>query len=175
MKRESNTTFLDRLHAFRTGRTHRGFTLLELMIVMTIILILATMGAGRYEQSVQRAKEAALKQDLFVMRQAIEQYTLDKTTAPQSLDDLVTAGYLREIPTDPMTRALESLTSIRPRKPTLLPKALPTTRGSSGSLTHVCALTAGPGDIFDGWFAAVRCLTTPHVSLIISSRGGAVW
>jgi general secretion pathway protein G len=105
MKRENNTTFLGRLHAFRAGRTHRGFTLLELMIVMTIILILATMGAGRYEQSVQRAKEAALKQDLFVMRQAIEQYTLDKTTAPQSLDDLVTAGYLREIPTDPMTRA----------------------------------------------------------------------
>lgn len=104
MKR-NDTTFLDRLQAVRAGRISRGFTLLELMIVMTIILILATMGAGRYEQSVQRAKEAALKQDLFVMRQAIEQYTLDKQTAPQSLDDLVTAGYLREIPTDPMTRA----------------------------------------------------------------------
>jgi len=105
MKREYNTSFLGRLRASRAGRNPRGFTLLELMIVMTIILILATMGAGRYEQSVQRAKEAALKQDLFVMRQAIEQYTLDKQTAPQSLDDLVTAGYLREIPTDPMTRA----------------------------------------------------------------------
>jgi general secretion pathway protein G len=81
-----------------------GFTLLELMIVITIILILATLGAGRYEQSVTRAKEAALKQDLFVMRQAIEQFTLDKEAAPSSLDDLVTAGYLRQIPTDPMTR-----------------------------------------------------------------------
>jgi general secretion pathway protein G len=81
-----------------------GFTLLELMIVITIILILATLGAGRYEQSVTRAKEAALKQDLFVMRQAIEQFTLDKEAAPTSLDDLVTAGYLRQIPTDPTTR-----------------------------------------------------------------------
>jgi general secretion pathway protein G len=81
-----------------------GFTLLELMIVITIILILATLGAGRYEQSVTRAKEAALKQDLFVMRQAIEQFTLDKEAAPNSLDDLVTAGYLRQIPTDPTTR-----------------------------------------------------------------------
>jgi len=71
-----------------------GFTLLELMIVITIILILATLGAGRYEQSVTRAKEAALKQDLFVMRQAIQQFTLDKEAAPSSLDDIVTAGYL---------------------------------------------------------------------------------
>ncbi len=81
-----------------------GFTLLELMIVITIILILIAMGVGRYERSVLRAKESALKQDLVVMRQAIEQYTLDKQVAPQSLDDLVTATYLREIPTDPITR-----------------------------------------------------------------------
>ena len=81
-----------------------GFTLLELMIVITIILVLLAMGMGRYEQSVLRSKEAALKQDLFVMRNAIEQYTLDKQAAPQSLDDLVSAGYLREVPVDPMTR-----------------------------------------------------------------------
>lgn len=81
-----------------------GFTLLELMIVVAIILILIAMGIGRYERSVLRAKESALKQDLVVMRQAIEQYTLDKQVAPQSLDDLVTAGYLRDIPTDPITR-----------------------------------------------------------------------
>lgn len=81
-----------------------GFTLLELMIVITIILILIAMGAGRYEQSVLRSKEAALKQDLFVMRHAIEQYTLDKQAAPQSLDDLVSGAYLREVPVDPMTR-----------------------------------------------------------------------
>ncbi len=82
----------------------RGFTLLELMIVITILLILLTLAAGRYEQSVARAREAALRQDLVVMRQAIEQYTLDKQQAPQSLDDLTSAGYLREIPLDPMTR-----------------------------------------------------------------------
>ena len=81
-----------------------GFTLLELMIVMAIILVLATLGAGRYEQSLIRSHEAALKQDLFVMRNAIQQYTLDKEAGPSSLDDLVTSGYLREIPRDPMTR-----------------------------------------------------------------------
>ncbi len=81
-----------------------GFTLIELMIVITIILILLSMAAGRYEQSILRAREAALKQDLWVMRRAIEQYTIDKEQPPQSLEDLVTAGYLRAIPVDPVTR-----------------------------------------------------------------------
>lgn len=85
-------------------RLIRGFTLLELMIVISIIAILATIGAGRYEQSIIRAHEAALHQDLFVMRNAIDQYTLDKEAAPNALDDLVGAGYLREVPTDPITR-----------------------------------------------------------------------
>ena len=88
----------------RRSLRRAGFTLLELMIVITIILVLLAMGMGRYEQSVLRSKEAALKQDLFVMRNAIEQYTLDKQAAPQSLDDLVSAAYLREVPVDPMTR-----------------------------------------------------------------------
>lgn len=70
---------------------------------MTIIVILASMAAVRYDKSIQRAKEAALHQDLSVMRQAIQQYTLDKEQAPQSLDDLVSAGYLRAIPNDPIT------------------------------------------------------------------------
>jgi general secretion pathway protein G len=90
--------------ALRNGRSGRGFTLIELMIVITIILILVAMAGGRYERSVTRAKEAALKQDLFVMRHAIEQYSLDKLAAPQSLDDLVSAGYMREVPLDPMTK-----------------------------------------------------------------------
>jgi general secretion pathway protein G len=88
-----------------------GFTLLELMIVMAIILILATLGAGRYEQAMVRAHEAALKQDLFVMRNAIQQYTLDKEAGPTSLDDLVSSGYLREVPRDPITRQKEWTTS----------------------------------------------------------------
>ena len=83
----------------------RGFTLIELMIVMTIIMILAGMAAVRYDRSVTYAKEAALHHDLSVMRDAIEQYTLDKQQAPQSLDDLVSSGYLRAIPPDPVTGA----------------------------------------------------------------------
>ncbi len=82
-----------------------GFTLIELMIVITIILILIGMAAQRYDKSVQRAREATLKQDLMVMRQSIDNYTLDKQAAPQSLDDLVQAGYLRKVPVDQITGA----------------------------------------------------------------------
>jgi general secretion pathway protein G len=85
-------------------RRFSGFTLIEMLIVITIIFILIGMAAGRYERSVLRAREATLKQDLFVMRQAIQQYTLDKQAAPTSLDDLVQAKYLQQIPTDPITR-----------------------------------------------------------------------
>lgn len=82
-----------------------GFTLLELMIVITIILILASIAGERYDKSVQHAREATLKQDLFVMRTAIQNYTLDKAAGPSSLDDLVAAKYISSIPTDPMTKA----------------------------------------------------------------------
>lgn len=84
-----------------------GFTLIELMIVVSIIMILIGIAAGMYQRSVQRAKEATLKSDLSVMRQAIDHYTLDKEAAPQSLEDLTNSQsqYLREIPTDPMTSA----------------------------------------------------------------------
>jgi general secretion pathway protein G len=84
-----------------------GFTLIELMIVITIILILIGMAAQRYEKSVQHAREATMKQDLWVMRQAIDNYTLDKQAAPQSLEDLVQAGYLRMVPKDPITSAAD--------------------------------------------------------------------
>jgi len=80
-----------------------GFTLLELMIVMTIIMILATIGIGHYEQSVLRSKEAVLKADLQTMRKAIQDYTLDKEAAPNSLDDLVTEHYIDRVPPDPVT------------------------------------------------------------------------
>jgi general secretion pathway protein G len=80
-----------------------GFTLLELMIVMIIIATLAAMAVPSYIHNVKNAKEAVLKADLRVMRDAIGSYTVDKEKAPQSLDDLVTAGYLRAIPKDPMT------------------------------------------------------------------------
>ena len=82
-----------------------GFTLIELMIVITIILILIGMAVGRYDKSVQKANESVLKHNLQTIRTSIDNYTLDKQAAPQSLDDLVQAGYMRFIPTDPMTRA----------------------------------------------------------------------
>lgn len=88
----------------RGRRCAPGFTLLELMIVVAIILILLSLATGRYQQSVVRAREAALKQDLWVMRQAIHQFTIDKQQAPQSLEELAGAGYLREIPVDPITQ-----------------------------------------------------------------------
>jgi len=88
----------------------RGFTLLELMIVIFIIFILAALGAGRYEQTLVRARESVLHQDLAEMRKAIQNYTLDKETGPTGLDDLVSAHYLREVPTDPMTKRKDWVT-----------------------------------------------------------------
>ena len=82
----------------------RGFTLIEMMMVMVIFLILAALAAGRYERSIVRAREAALHSDLRYMREAIQNYTNDKQQAPQALDDLVSAGYLHDIPLDPLTR-----------------------------------------------------------------------
>ncbi len=96
---------LHRIGAKRAGTdgAWRGFTLIELLIVVSIILILTTIIIPNYRQSIIRAKEAVLKDDLYQMRSLISQYTVDKQKAPQSLDDLVTAGYIREIPKDPFT------------------------------------------------------------------------
>ena len=88
----------------------RGFTLIELMIVITIILILIGMAAGMYATSIKHARESVLKQDLQTMRQAIDNYTLDKQQAPQSLDELVDAHYLREVPVDPVSRQKDWVT-----------------------------------------------------------------
>jgi general secretion pathway protein G len=84
-----------------------GFTLVELIIVMAIIAILISIAAPMYSQSVIRAREATLKQDLYHLRQSIDQFTMDKQRAPQSLDELVSAGYLRSIPVDPFTKAAD--------------------------------------------------------------------
>jgi general secretion pathway protein G len=88
----------------RRYRTSRGFTLIELLIVISIILILVGMAATNYRRTVIRANETVLKQDLVEMRKAIDNYTLDKQAAPQSLDELV-PDYLRSIPKDPITLA----------------------------------------------------------------------
>ncbi len=86
----------------------RGFTLIELMIVMLIIGVLMAIAVPKYAAAVKSAKESVLKEDLHVIRQAIDSYTMDKQKAPQSLQDLVEAGYLKKIPTDPMTNSTES-------------------------------------------------------------------
>lgn len=86
-----------------TPTRESGFTLFELMIVMAIIAILASVAIPSYINAVRHGREAALRQDLWVMRQAIDSYTVDKEKAPQSLDDLVQSGYLKAIPVDPMT------------------------------------------------------------------------
>jgi len=83
----------------------RGFTLIELMIVMAIIIVLATIASVHYRNAVLRSREAVLKTDLKVMNDAINYYTRDKEAAPQSLDDLVSGQYLGAIPEDPMTKA----------------------------------------------------------------------
>ena len=85
-----------------------GFTLMELMIVMMIIGVLAVVAVPSYIGAVRHAREAVLKEDLQVLRAAIDSYTMDKQKAPQSLDDLIQDGYLREIPQDPMTHSKET-------------------------------------------------------------------
>jgi general secretion pathway protein G len=90
------------------GKNEAGFTLMELMIVMMIIGILATLAVPSFKSAIKTAKEAVLKEDLRVMRSAIDSYTMDKQKAPQSLDDLVQEGYLKAIPKDPMTESRET-------------------------------------------------------------------
>lgn len=106
-------------------RAPRGFTLIELMIVMSIVVILATVGLVQYRQSVLFSREAVLRSDLRSMREAIDQYYADKNRDPQSLDDLVAGGYLREIPKDPFTNVADTWMPIPadpdPSNPTTIP------------------------------------------------------
>lgn len=88
----------------RKSGKERGFTLLELMIVISIMIILMAVAIPNYQRSIVHAREAVLMNDLNVLRSAIDQYTLDKAKAPQSLDDLVSSGYLKVMPQDPITR-----------------------------------------------------------------------
>jgi general secretion pathway protein G len=89
----------------RTGKTRgrRGFTIIELMVVMTVISILISVAVPFYQKSIIRSKESVLRNNLFTMRTVIDEYTYDKQKAPQSLQDLVSDGYLRVVPRDPMT------------------------------------------------------------------------
>ncbi len=117
-----------------TGRDgEAGFTLIELMIVMLIIGVLAGIAIPSYLSSLKNAKEAVLKEDLHVMRQAIDSYTMDKERAPQSLDDLVQSGYLKTIPQDPMTHTNSTWTTV-----------------TDDSLQSVDQTAGGVGDVHSG-------------------------
>lgn len=99
-----------RIQSGRVDRRRRllGFTLIELMIVMAIIAVLMSVAVPIYTRSITRAKESVLKNNLFSLRTVIDEYTYDKQKAPQSLQDLVSEGYLRQIPIDPMTGSSDS-------------------------------------------------------------------
>lgn len=97
------------LRKFRS-RLHRagGFTLIELVVVMSLIVLLATIGLTAYRSSIRRGREAVLREDLFRMRDAIDQYYSDKGKYPADLNELVAAGYMRRLPDDPMTEKNDS-------------------------------------------------------------------
>lgn len=98
--------------ARRWAGESKGFTLMELLIVVSLISILAAIGLAGYRSSVVSAREAVLKEDLYRLRDAIDQHYADKGEYPASLDDLVSAGYLRELPVDPFTRSRDTWQTI---------------------------------------------------------------
>ena len=92
----------------RRWRNASGFTLIELLVVTALVVVLASLALVGYQNSLVRAREAVLKEDLFRLRDAIDQYYADKNKWPSSLEDLVSDGYVREIPEDPITNSKES-------------------------------------------------------------------
>ncbi len=96
----------------RRIHSSRGFTLIELLVVVSIISILAGLGMAQYQHGVRMAQEAVLKEDLFRMREGIDQYFADKGQYPPDLQSLVTDGYLRQVPKDPFTRTADSWQTI---------------------------------------------------------------
>ncbi len=99
-------------------KDRRGFTLVEIMVVVAIIVTILSIAVPFYTTAMVRAKESVLQSNLFTMRSVIDQYTYDKEEPPQSLDELVTEGYLREIPIDPFTESRETWQMINDAGPT---------------------------------------------------------
>jgi general secretion pathway protein G len=118
-------------------RSERGFTLVELLVVISLISILAAMGLVQYKNSITRTQEATLKTDLFRMRDAIDQYYADKGKYPASLDALVSDGYLRKIPEDPITKSADSWQTVPaepdPSSPTTEPGVYDVKSGAQGT------------------------------------------
>lgn len=91
-----------------SGKRARGFTMIELMIVMAILVIIVSIAVPMYQKSILGARESVLRNNLFTLRTVIDEYTYDKQKAPQALEDLVREGYLRDIPVDPITGSRDS-------------------------------------------------------------------
>lgn len=129
------------------GRSEGGFTLIELMVVMSIIVTFATIGMVQYRQSVVYARESVLRDDLFKMKEAIDQYYADKNQYPATLEDLVTSGYLRAIPKDPFTNTTDSWVTVPsepdPNNPSATPGVYDVKSGSAG--------TAMDGTRYSNW------------------------
>ena len=123
--------------SIETGRPSRGFTLIELLVVLSIIVIMASMGLAQYRNSIIRAKEATLKEDLFRMNDAIDQYYADKGQWPDSIEALVSNGYLRAIPKDPFTDSSSSWQTVPseadPNNPAATPGVFAVKSGSDGT------------------------------------------
>jgi general secretion pathway protein G len=123
--------------ARNTGTGNRGFTLVELLIVISLISILAAMGLVQYRNSVMSSKEAVLHTDLFRMRDAIDQYYADKGKYPSALDSLVSEGYLRKLPEDPITKSADTWTTVPaepdPNNPSAEPGVYDVKSGAQGS------------------------------------------
>jgi general secretion pathway protein G len=115
----------------------QGFTLIELLVVLTMIVVLASMGLAQYRNSVVHSREAVLKEDLFRMREAIDQYYADKGQWPSTLDALVSDGYLRKLPEDPFTKNSTSWQAVPaepdPNNPTAEPGVYDVKSGSDGT------------------------------------------
>jgi general secretion pathway protein G len=122
---------------WRTVRRAPGFTMIELAIVMSVIVILAAMGMAQYRNAQVRAGEAVLKEDLFQMRDAIDQFYADKNKYPTTLDELVSEGYIRKIPQDPITKSADTWQTVPaepdPNNPTAEPGIYDVKSGSEAS------------------------------------------
>jgi len=130
----------------RTLRRARGFTLLELMIVITMIMILLAFAVPAYQHHVTQAREAVLRQNLDTINKVIEQYRMDKRESPQTLDDLVTAGYLHQLPIDPMTGKADWTTELEDTTNALDPQQPGISRAHSAS-----SGTATTGEAYSSW------------------------
>jgi general secretion pathway protein G len=127
-------------------RRSLGFTLIEMVIVIAIISILLSMAVANYNGSIKAARDAAMKQNLFTLRHVIQEFTLDKQRAPQSLDELSTSGYLKEIPKDPCTKQADWRVDT---EDTLL--AVDQNQPGITDVHSVCPLQAADGSNYSEW------------------------